>query len=282
MAPTTAPPTNSSSARMVKTPPRMATMGPRGLWLEVGTPSVSVFTAAISSSSAWERVRITSPGRRCLLSLRRIVQIEHVADEGTRLRGVHHDSSGLRFAQQGLAHLQRGREPGVPVHDQVAVDDVAQARGQGARRGGEARYAAVGDGLHRVVLAHAIEHAPLREHLPGDHRHRPQVGPAVDDAALELLGGEVGRLALHHARAGGVHAERGLGDAEVEQLDHALFVHHQVVRAQVAVHELAVVADRRLVHGVGALAGLAQQIEHHAGGHEQPLAVARAARAPGR
>jgi hypothetical protein len=108
----------------------------------------------------------------------------------------------------------------------------------------------------------AREQRPAGQRLPGDHAQREQIGAAIDRAAGQLLGRHVRELALHDALIGGGRRVVGLGDAEVEQLDHAVGGDEDVARRHVAVHD----AERR----AGVVGQLVRVIEPVARLHQQP------------
>ena len=95
------------------------------------------------------------------------------------------------------------------------------------------------DVLHRhgdLVLA--VEGDVAREHLVEDDAERVDVGLAVDVVAQRLLGRDVVGRAEHAAVGGQAVVAQRAGDAEVGDLGRALGVEQDVLRLDVAVHDL--------------------------------------------
>jgi len=97
------------------------------------------------------------------------------------------------------------------------------------------------------VLQHRLEHAgvgrtgeqaPDGEQLVEHHPEAEQVRPRVHVLVLYLLRGDVGELALDHARPGVDVLHPGLGHAEVHQLGLAVEGEDDVARGHVAVDDL--------------------------------------------
>ena len=128
------------------------------------------------------------------------------------------------------------------------------------------RHALLQHCVHDLGLRLALEDHLTGERLVQASAEREDIGAPVERAAQPLLGRHVADLALDHAGLGVVRAPGRLGDAEVEQLHATVVAHHDVVRADVAVHEvqgppLGVARRVRVVQRLGALRDHARQ--HH-------------------
>ena len=89
------------------------------------------------------------------------------------------------------------------------------------------------------------------EHLPEHNAEREQVGAGVDLLSKGLLGRHIGELALEHAGHRLGQPVDGLGHAEVAQLHVPLEAKEDVVRRDVAVHQV-----KGHARGVGGAVGV--------------------------
>ncbi len=120
-----------------------------------------------------------------------------------------------------------------------------------------------------IAYRFALEQPPAGKHLEEHHAEGPDVGTLVDGFGSRLLGRHVGGGAENHAFDGGVPGERGrqrrvrvatlrlpgLGEPEVEHLDHALVGELDVGGFEVAVD------DARFVRGLQRLGDLQRDRE---------------------
>ena len=105
-----------------------------------------------------------------------------------------------------------------------------------------------------------LEETLARQQLVQDDAEREEVAPTVDRLSPRLLGRHVLDLALERPGLGLGGLRRGLGDPEVAELDVALVRDEDVLRRDVAVHDVELVAVGvapavRVVEGRGHLRG---------------------------
>ena len=174
---------------------------------------------------------------------------------GGRRAGPHVELGGA----QGLPGAPELDQEGVGI-DRTSVGVAVSGQGhepvQGGRhRGDPARGR--GHGAVDVLVGHvdggvAAERLGAREHLEQQQPRSVDVAPGVGDAALDLLGGEVGHRAQEHPRLrGGRGAGDRAGQPEVGDLDHAVLAQDDVLRLDVAVDQAgAVRGAQRLQHRV--------------------------------
>ena len=119
-------------------------------------------------------------------------------------------------------------------------------------RNGAAARRELGDVLlqdrrHRFGGGVALERTPAGEHLEQHRAQREDVGAVIDPGAAHLLGRHVADRAENHARLGPTGHRRRVGagalggQPEVEDLDAAVARDEEVVRLQIAMHDLLVV-----------------------------------------
>ena len=147
-------------------------------------------------------------------------------------------------------HVEVGPGPGAQRRPEVAGP---RRRLPGRHRG--SRRLLRGDDGRRLVRGAAAEVVgqAAREQLVEHHPERVDVGVHPDPAPAELLGGRVGggeRAQPGAGLVGGeVHRLQLLGDAEVEQLHHAVRADHDVGGLEVAVdHRVLVGVSHCLTH----------------------------------
>ena len=100
--------------------------------------------------------------------------------------------------------------------------------------------------VERLGVVGAAKQRPQRQELVQHDAEREYVDAPIDALAANLLGREIGELALDRAGARLVQLRRRLGDTEVEHLRRPVAAQEQVVRRDVAVHDaerLALVVD---------------------------------------
>src|SRR6185312_9501811 len=89
--------------------------------------------------------------------------------------------------------------------------------------------------------------------LPEHDAQREDIAAAVERLAADLLGREIRRLALDHARARGFAVVVGLGDAEVDDLDVTVEADEDVLRADVAMDDVERRARHLVLEAVGVM-----------------------------
>jgi hypothetical protein len=165
---------------------------------------------------------------------------------------------------------------GVPIGDLGGQrpahhgEEVGGDVGEGVEPGVEAALAHGAE--ERLVAAGPVGRAEP-QHLVEDHAQRVDVGAAVDGPPRGLLGRHVAELALQPG--GGVAVEPGGGDAQVGDLHGPVAGEQEVLRRDVAVHDLQgrPVLVAALVGVVQALGGLAGHEGGHVGRDGHPAAL---------
>ena len=147
---------------------------------------------------------------------------------------------------------------------EAVVDDALEAGVDLAVRRRELGRLPHEDRRHGRGRGVAVEGALPREHLVQDGAEREDVGTRVGRAAAHLLGGHVAERSEDHAGLGGGRGARlgpdQLGQAEVEDLQAAVFRDEDVLGLQVPVN------DALLVGGGEAPGGLERELRRPARG----------------
>ena len=181
------------------------------------------------------------PGRRALSRARQLGQVRL---EGRRVDELAPALTSARpMAASELAPALRTGPPrwgeSAFIDDGLELRrDVLGIRASAARRCPNARCRGAPRRPERAV------DGPPGEDLPEDDAERVEVAPPVHLLAARLLGRHVAELALEHARLLGEEARAG--DAEVGDLHRALEREEDVLRGDVAVHDLEALARLRL------------------------------------
>jgi hypothetical protein len=120
----------------------------------------------------------------------------------------------------------------------------------------------------RVDVVRVAEEPLAGDELPTDHADGPDVAPAIGLLPAQALGRDVSELSLEHPRLRAMPLARGRGDAEVDDLRHAVERHHDVARRDVAMNhgERLAVRVRQLVRCMQALARVGQRLRDQARG----------------
>ena len=114
------------------------------------------------------------------------------------------------------------------------------------------------------------EQALAAERLPGHDPEAEHIGAAIEVGIRQLLRRAVGELALDAARVGLGEAHDGLGHAEVRDTRASVDAQEDVLRRDVAVHDLEMFAQgsRRFVGVVEPVRRLGQELHAHAQRHD--------------
>jgi hypothetical protein len=180
------------------------------------------------------------------------------------------------FQELGAGSLIDGKEALLDVGLQVgaALITTADLLGQGLVDNLIKTRMQAGTDLPQIVvlaLQTFTEHGPCvsgvealaAEHLIEEDADGEDVGTVVDGGGCrQLLRGHIGDFALGHADLGVMVEEIGAGDAEIDDLDPSLVGDEDVVRAEVAVHDM----ERLLLEvteRMGVLHGLADLGDDH-------------------
>ena len=179
----------------------------------------------------------------------------------------------LRLAQKArqlALHMLRRRKPVAALAGEGAHHDAFEGRRHfGAARArrldvGAAHPAQQGDLV--VILVEQL----AGEHLVEHHADAEDVGAMVERLAPGLLGRHVIELALDDARLGLIGPQRGLGDAEVDDLALALEREEHVLRRDIAMHDVqrptaAILLTMRIIEpGAGLHRHVRRRVDRHA------------------
>ena len=130
------------------------------------------------------------------------------------------------------------------ARERLGADDVELARDRGVDVH-DGRDRLVEEPIEGVALGVGLEKAPSGQHLPEADPHREHVGPPVDFLGTGLLRRHVSDLAFELARSSHRQARSGARDPEIREASDAVDADENVVRRDVAMHDLGVEAAFR-------------------------------------